>query len=77
MASKFAKLRLVRLWPWSDANGLHLAIGRHIASKSHMTGAEFGFLRKELDLSQTRFGALLDVVLREAVSLLGKTWSHT
>jgi DNA-binding transcriptional regulator YiaG len=51
-----------------DALGLHQAIGRHIASKGHMTGAEFRFLRKELDFSQTRFGALLDVS-EEAVSL--------
>ena len=48
--------------------GLHQVIGRHIASKGHMTGAEFRFLRKELDFSQTRFGALLDVS-EEAVSL--------
>ncbi|MFZ2736650.1 MAG: transcriptional regulator [Burkholderiaceae bacterium] len=39
----------------ADAFGLHQAIGRHIASKGYMTGAEFRFLRKELDLSQTRF----------------------
>jgi len=51
-----------------DAGGLHQVIGRHIANKSHMTGAEFRFLRKELDFSQTRFGALLDVS-EEAVSL--------
>ncbi len=51
-----------------DAGGLHQAIGRHIANKGHMTGAEFRFLRKELDFSQTRFGALLDVS-EEAVSL--------
>jgi DNA-binding transcriptional regulator YiaG len=51
-----------------DAGGLHIAIGKHIARKSHITGAEFRFLRKELDLSQTRFGSLLDVS-EEAVSL--------
>lgn len=39
----------------SDADGLHQAIGRHIASKGYMTGKEFRFLRKELDLSQNRF----------------------
>lgn len=39
-----------------DAEGLQMAIGRHIAAKGYMTGAEFRFLRKELDLSQTRFG---------------------
>lgn len=52
----------------SDLAGLHLAIGRHIASKSHMTGGEFRFLRKELDLSQTKIGMLLDVS-EESVSL--------
>ena len=56
-----------------DALGLHQAIGRHIASKGHMTGAEFRFLRKELDFSQTRFGALLDVS-EEAVSLWERRW---
>lgn len=38
-----------------DADGLHQAIGRHIAAKGYMTGKEFRFLRKELDLSQNRF----------------------
>ena len=38
-----------------DAYGLHQAIGRHIAAKGYMTGKEFRFLRKELDLSQNRF----------------------
>lgn len=52
----------------SDLEGLHLAIGRHIASKSQMTGGEFRFLRKELDLSQTKIGMLLDVS-EESVSL--------
>ena len=52
----------------ADLEGLHQAIGRHIAAKGYMTGAEFRFLRKELDLSQTRFGALLDVS-EEAISL--------
>lgn len=52
----------------SDLEGLHQAIGRHIAARGYMTGAEFRFLRKELDLSQTRFGALLDVS-EESISL--------
>lgn len=51
-----------------DAEGLHEAIGRHIASKGYMTGAEFRFLRKELDLSQTRFGAWIGMS-EESVSL--------
>jgi DNA-binding transcriptional regulator YiaG len=42
-----------------DADGLHLAIGRRLARKSHLTGAEFRFLRKELDLSQHRLADLL------------------
>lgn len=52
----------------ADAQGLHVAIGRHIASRGHMTGAEFRFLRKELDLSQTRF-ALWVGASEESVSL--------
>lgn len=51
-----------------DAESLHRAIGRAIASRNHMTGAELRFLRKELDLSQTRFAMLMDVS-EEAVSL--------
>lgn len=38
-----------------DADGLHQVIGRNIAAKGYMTGKEFRFLRKELDLSQNRF----------------------
>ncbi len=51
-----------------DADNLHRAIGRAIASKGYMTGADFRFLRKELDLSQTRFGSLIGVS-EESVSL--------
>ncbi|MEX3956706.1 transcriptional regulator [Trinickia symbiotica] len=42
-----------------DADGLHRAIGRALARKSYLTGAEFRFLRKELDLSQHRAADLL------------------
>jgi DNA-binding transcriptional regulator YiaG len=42
-----------------NADGLHIAIGRSLARKSHLTGAEFRFLRKELDLSQGRAAFLL------------------
>jgi DNA-binding transcriptional regulator YiaG len=42
-----------------DADGLHLAIGQEIARKSYLTGCEFRFLRKELDLSQHRVADLL------------------
>ena len=52
----------------ADVDGLHEAIGRHIASKSHMTGAELRFLRKELDLSQSRFGQWIGAS-EESVSL--------
>lgn len=51
-----------------DADGLHQAIGRNIASKGYMTGAEFRFLRKELDFSQGRFGTLIGSS-EESVSL--------
>lgn len=51
-----------------DVEGLHQAIGRSLARKGHLTGAEFRFLRKELDLSQTRFGALAGAS-EESVSL--------
>jgi len=42
-----------------DADGLHKAIGRAVACKSHLTGAEFRFLRKEMDLSQHGVADLL------------------
>ena len=42
-----------------DADGLHRAIGRALSRKSHLTGAEFRSLRKELDLSQHRLADLL------------------
>ncbi len=51
----------------ADADGLHRAIGRAIAQKSYMTGGEFRFLRKELDLSQVRFAQLVGAS-EEAVS---------
>lgn len=51
-----------------DADGLHKVIGRNIAAKAYMTGAEFRFLRKELDLSQTRFAAWIGMS-EESVSL--------
>lgn len=51
-----------------DADGLHRAIGRSIARKSHLTGAEFRFLRKELDLSQNRAAGLLGTT-EQVVSL--------
>lgn len=41
----------------ADVYGLNTVIGRHIATKSHLSGKEFRFLRKELDLSQNRFAS--------------------
>jgi putative transcriptional regulator len=52
----------------ADVQGLHEVIGRHIAARGHMTGAEFRFLRKELDLSQTRFAHWIGAS-EESVSL--------
>ena len=41
-----------------DVDGPHEAIGRWLAAKSgRLTGAEFRFLRKELELSQRSLGA--------------------
>lgn len=42
-----------------DVDGLFKAIGRTLALKGHLTGAEFRFLRKRLGLSQARFAALI------------------
>lgn len=44
-----------------NTQGLHEAIARDIVESPHeMTGAEFRFLRIELDLSQRRLGELLN-----------------
>ncbi|ABO57478.1 hypothetical protein Bcep1808_4514 [Burkholderia vietnamiensis G4] len=51
-----------------NADGLHRAIGRALARKNHLTGAEFRFLRKELDLSQHRTAEMLGTT-EQAVSL--------
>ncbi len=44
-----------------DLAGLHRAIGQMLCSKSHLTGAEVRFLRKEMELSQRGLGELLGV----------------
>lgn len=44
-----------------DVDGLHCLIGRELVRKPKLTGAEFRFLRKELDLSQNAVGQLLGV----------------
>ena len=45
-----------------DVEGLHRAIGNALAKKSHITGAELRFLRKEMDMSQRALGLLLGTV---------------
>ena len=52
----------------ADVDGLHQVIGKAIACKPHLTGTQFRFLRKELDLSQARVGSLLGAS-EESVSL--------
>lgn len=42
-----------------DADQLHQAIGRSLAQKPHLTGAELRFLRKEMGLSQKRLADML------------------
>lgn len=44
-----------------DADGLHKAIGRALANKLRLTGAEIRFLRKEMGMSQRGLGELLGV----------------
>ncbi len=45
----------------ADIDGLHMAIGLSLVeSGSTLTGAEFRFLRKELDLSQKRLAEWID-----------------
>ncbi|MDP1536141.1 MAG: transcriptional regulator [Burkholderiales bacterium] len=41
-----------------DAEGLHRALAKAITRKPKMTGAEFRFIRKELDLSQAALGRM-------------------
>ena len=46
----------------SDIQGLHRALGQLLVEKTaNLTGKEFRFLRKELDLSQKAIGHLFDV----------------
>ncbi|GAA4334918.1 helix-turn-helix transcriptional regulator [Pigmentiphaga soli] len=44
---------------FEEADDLHAAIGRTLASKPNLTAAEFKFLRKELGLSQKRLADML------------------
>lgn len=52
----------------ANVEDLHLVIGKTLACKPHLTGSQFRFLRKELDLSQARVGSLLGAS-EESVSL--------
>ncbi len=52
----------------SDADQLHEAIGRALANKPYLTGAELRFLRKEIGLSQKRLADLLGTT-EQTVSL--------
>jgi len=61
-----------------DVEGLHKVIGRALVQKSHLTGTEFRFLRKELGLSQHRLADLIgtteqSVALWERHSKIPKT----
>jgi DNA-binding transcriptional regulator YiaG len=42
-----------------DVEGLHRLIGRSLAQRPHLTGAELRFLRKEMGMSQSGLAALL------------------
>lgn len=42
-----------------DVDGLNKAIGRALANRPHLTGAELRFLRKELELSQAALANLM------------------
>lgn len=55
-----------------DAEGLHKAIAKFLCKQSHLTGAGFRFLRKEMDLSQFALGKLLGVT-DQAVAKWEKT----
>ena len=45
-----------------NINGLHHAIGLHIVEKTEpMTGAEFRFLRKQMQFSQAELGRIMNV----------------
>lgn len=56
----------------SDVDGLHRAIGKSLSHRPELTGKQFRFLRKELDLSQVTLAQMLGVSV-EAVSLWERT----
>ena len=55
----------------NDVDGLHRAIAHALANKSHLTGSEVRFLRKEMGMSQRGLGGLLGVT-DQAVALWEK-----
>lgn len=44
-----------------DVEGLHKALGRALANKPRLTGAEIRFLRKEMGMSQAGLGKFLGI----------------
>lgn len=56
---EFVETRYGRGIAIHDVPGLHALIGRILAKKSRLTGAELRFLRKEMGLSQRALGELL------------------
>lgn len=56
---EFVETRYGRGIAIHDVPGLHALIGRMLAKKSHLTGTELRFLRKEMGLSQRALGELL------------------
>ena len=52
----------------NDVEGLHRLIGRTLARKAHLTGAELRFLRKEMGMSQSGLASLLGTT-EQSVSL--------
>ena len=56
---EFVETRYGRGVAIHDVPGLHAVIGKLLARKSRLTGAELRFLRKEMGLSQRALGELL------------------
>ena len=44
-----------------DVEGLHKLIGSYLCKKTHLSGTEFRFIRKEMGLSQSGLGKTLGV----------------
>jgi putative transcriptional regulator len=50
-----------RMVHFTNLDGLHRAIGLHLIEKSDLTGDEFKFLRKQLNLTQAQLGKQMGV----------------